>query len=358
MYRQRAADAAKTLLSNASRRLLTPNPTDLPEMSQALDASLDWQLGNNPPGHTHGPFEPNFSETRSNALGFQVAPGDGYTTPGDQVELSTRAMRSIIAADLGSDAQRWFDERTEPFRSNNFSYTTGFGANFATAVDRNGIVEAAATYGWPAELTSHFPDTLVEMANRAVTSLPALQPFFTTIRAGRSAGGQQITFDIVREIDFSELLPLMRAFGMENRHAGLVTVGAFVLGARYKLPARSATLTLLRSGAEVEMRLDIDLDALPDAPQVLLPLLRLPMAERPSGLQAFDRWLTALTPDGYTGPGSVTVLSIRVRPTMPARIAVYLRPIAFDNAPAEQPPTNQTTDEFAAADMPKWHQTA
>ncbi len=358
MSRQRAADVAKRLLGSASRRLLTPDPTDLPAMSAALDESLDWRLGQAPSWHTHGPFEPNFSETRGHALGFQVAPGDSYTTPGDKIDLATRAMRSIIAADLGSDARRWFDERTEPFRSNNFSFATGFGANFATAVDRNGIVEAAATYGWPAELTNQFPDTLIEMANRAMTALPALQPFFTTIRAGRCAGGQQITFDIIREIDFSELLPLMQSFGMENRHAGLVTVGAFVLGARYKLPARSATLTLLRSGSEVEMRLDIDLDALPDAPPVLLPLLRLPMAERPAGLQAFDRWLTALTPDGYTGPGSVTVFSIRVRPSMPARIAVYLRPIAFEDAPPESSQAGFPSDEFSAADMPQWRQTA
>jgi hypothetical protein len=91
---------------------------------------------------------------------------------------------------------------------------------------------------------------------------------------------------------------------------------------------------------------------LPDAPPVLLPLLRLPMAERPSGLQAFDRWLTALTPDGYTGPGSVTVLSIRVRPSMPARLAVYLRPVAFDAENAEEAPQPQHPNEFTAAQMP------
>ena len=141
---------------------------------------------------------------------------------------------------------------------------------------------------------------------------------------------------------------------MGQRHAGLTTVGAFVLGARYKLPAHSSALTLLRSGADVEMRLDIDLDALPDAPPVLLPLLRLPMAERPSGLQAFDRWLTALTPDGYSGPGSVTVLSIRVRPDMPARLAVFLRPIAFDVESGREAPGNGASEEFSAADMPLW----
>lgn len=352
MRRQRAADAAKTLLNDASRRLLTHNPSDLPEMSDALEESLDWQLGRHAPSHPHGPFEPAFSETRGNALGFQVAPGDGYVTPGEQVDMATRAMRAVIAADLGPDARYYFDQRTEPFRANDFALSTGYGANFSAAVDRNGIVEAAASYGWPAELTGHFPDTVVEMARIASEALPGLRPFYTTIRAGRSAGGQQITFDITRDVTFAELRPLMDAFGMGARHAGLTTVGAFVLGARYSLPAHSAALTLMRSGREVEMRIDIDLDALPDAPPILLPLLRLPMAERPSGLQAFDRWLTALTPEGYTGPGSVTVLSIRVRPNMPARLAVFLRPIAFDAESDDGATEAAQSEEFAAADMP------
>ena len=39
--------------------------------------------------------------------------------------------------------------------------------------------------------------------------------------------------------------------------------------------------------------------------------------------------MTAMTPQGYFGPGSVTVLSIRVRRDMPARLALFLRPIEF-----------------------------
>ncbi len=262
-------------------------------------------------------------------------------------------MQAVIGADLGPDAGYWFDQRTEPFRASGLHLATGFGANFATAVDRNGVVEAAATYGWPPDLTPQFPRTVVEMARVATEALPALRPFYTTIRAGRCAGGQQITFDVAEEIDFAQLKPLMEAFGMGERHAGLTTLGAFVLGARYRLPAHSTALTLLRSGAEVELRLDVDLDALPDAPPILLPLLRLPMAERPAGLDAFDRWLTALTPDGYTGPGSVTCLSIRVRPGMPARLAVYLRPIAFHPEAGAEASPGATQDEFAAAEMPR-----
>jgi hypothetical protein len=69
--------------------------------------------------------------------------------------------------------------------------------------------------------------------------------------------------------------------------------------------------------------------------------LRLPLTERPQNLAALDTWMTAMTPDGYWGPGSVTVLSVRVRPDMPARLALYLRPLALDAAlpaPATEAP--------------------
>lgn len=351
MARRLASDAARRILSTASRHLLTPDPGDLPEIGSALDQSLDWSLG--PYRARRDAFEPTFSESRANALAFQVEPGDERASAADRAEMSTRALRAIIAADMGPDAAYWFDERTEPLRARDLRWSGGFGANFATAVDRSGVVEAAATYGWPADLTGAFPESVAEMANIAVAALPGLRPFYTTIRCGRSAGGQQITFDIATDTTFEDLKPVMEAFGLGQRHAGLTTLGAFALGARYTLPARSSTLTLLRSGSDVEMRLDINLDALPDAPRVLLPLLRLPMQERPAALASFDRWLTAMTPAGYSGPGSVTVLSIRVRREMPARLAVFLRPIAFE--PEGEPPVPPAPDEeFAYDEMPDW----
>ena len=355
MPRQRASDVARRLLSNASRHLLTPDPTTLREVDTALSSSLDWTLDNRTLARAHrDPFEPTFAENRSNALAFQVEPGDERASAADRAEMATRAMRSIIAADIGPEAAYWFDSRTEPMRGAGMRWRGGFGANFATAIDRGGVLEAAATYGWTPELTAQFPQSVMTMANAAMEVMPSLRPFYTTIRCGRSTGGQQITFDITAETRFDDLKPLMDRFGLGERHAGLMTLGAFVLGARYALPARSSTLTLLRAGSNVELRLDVNLDALPDAPPVLLPLLRLPMSERPAALSSFDRWLTALTPEGYTGPGSVTVLSIRVRPDMPARLAVFLRPIAFEPDTSEAPREDPRSEEISADQMPQW----
>jgi len=54
-------------------------------------------------------------------------------------------------------------------------------------------------------------------------------------------------------------------------------------------------------------------------------------------LQALDRWMIAMTPDGYPGPGTVSVLSIWARPDLPARVAIYLNPAVLQKRTASQP---------------------
>lgn len=338
--RQRAADAAKSLLHNASQRLLTYDPTELPEVSSALDQSLDWSMQPEPPGYQR-PFEPNFSETSANTLAFLVNPGNYRASAQDRREMSGHAIREIVGRQLGSRALHWLDSRMEPFNGRYGEARAsqrGFGASYTAGLDRGGVSEAAISYEWGPDTSDSLPTPVYQFTRRAMDTLPGLVPFYTTIRCGRRSGGQQVTFEIDRALALAELKPLMDAFGMGHRHGGLLSLTGFILGARFTLPPRTATLTLMRSRGEVEMRLDINLDALPDTPQQLLPLLRLPMTERPRSLAAMDRWVTALTPDGYHGPGNVSVLSVRVRRDLPARVALFLRPVAFQ--PDAGPPAD------------------
>lgn len=344
--RQRAADAAKSLLHNASQRLLTYDPTELPEVSGALDQSLDWSMEPNPPAYQR-PFEPNFSETSANTLAFLVNPGNYRASPEDRREMSGRAIREIVGRQLGARALHWLDSRIEPFNGHYSAARAsrrGFGASYATGLDRGGVSEAAISYEWGPDTSDFLPAPVYQFTRKAMETLPGLVPFYTTIRCGRHAGGQQVTFEVDQALALSDLKPLMDVFGMGHRHGGLLSLTGFILGARFTLPPRTATLTLMRSRGQVEMRLDINLDALPDTPEQLLPLLRLPMTERPRSLAAMDRWVTALTPDGYYGPGNVSVLSVRVRPDLPARVALFLRPIAFQPG-AQAPEDGQSPDQ-------------
>ena len=150
----------------------------------------------------------------------------------------------------------------------------------------------------------------------------------------------------------ANLQPLMERLGLGHRHAGLMSAAAFILGARFTLPPDTAALTLRPARAGVELRLDVNLDALPDPPAQLMALMRLQMTERPKSIQGLDRWLMALTPDGYPGPGTVSVLSVWVRPDLPARVALYLRPAAFDSSiPQTTQSPRQVTGQGAATSI-------
>ena len=88
-----------------------------------------------------------------------------------------------------------------------------------------------------------------------------------------------------------------------------------------------------RLEAAIEHLEAYDLDALPDVPEPLAPLLQMQMAERPRSLDQWRHWLSAFTQEGYASAGAFSVLSIVVRPDLPARIALHLRPATIDAPP-------------------------
>lgn len=337
MYaRTRAADAAKRLLRTASHRLMTPDPTTDRVLTRSLDRSLDWRVGEAAPVANRC-FEPSFAETAGRTLAFQVQPAGRGISLADQREISNGAVRGLIEEHFGAEPLAWFDGKAEAALAR--SASAGHGARYALGLDAGGLTEVQASYEWGPAVVDMLPGPVMDLAQLALSALPGLRPFATTIRCGRASGGQQIAFELAQETALDALKPLMEALGMGERHGSLVTLMAFVLGARFTLPPSVATLTLLHTQRGPELRLDVNVDALPDAPEQLLPLMRLPLTERPQNLAALDAWMTAMTPDGYWGPGSVTVLSVRVRPDMGARLALYLRPMALDAAaPAAEAP--------------------
>jgi hypothetical protein len=326
MRKQSAAETAKRLLYAASRRLHTANPTEL--LGGVLDASLPLPVGDEA-YRGQRLLEPNFSETAARNLSFVMSTGGPRATPADRTESATRAIRWLVKDQFGPQALYWLDGRLEPVRGRDYRVNR-WGAWFGSGFDRNGMMESLVAYEWGPTLTDSLSPQLFRLAKTALESQVGLRPIFSAIRCGRSSGSQQLTFAIDYPLSLSNLKPLMERLDLGHRHGSLMSATAFLLGARFTLPPGTATLTLIPTRSGPELRLDINLDALPDPPEQLMPLMRLQMAERPRSLRALDQWVMALTPDGFSGPGNVTVLSIRVRPEMPARVALYLRPVALD----------------------------
>jgi hypothetical protein len=319
------AQRARRLLAQAAGRLGTADPLD--DVGAAIDESLDVPYGE-PLADT--PLSTHYSEQTPEQLNFVMRAAGRGVSGADRIRSASQAMTRVVERQFGRGARHWLDNQLETVRSLDNGRSCSWGAAFGSAFDRAGLAESYVHCEWGPAMMDALPAPLHRIASLALQSMPALRPVILSVRCGRSAGAQQLSFESERPLALAALQPLMDQLGLGHRHAGLMSAVAFILGARFVLPAESAMLTLrpLRQG--VEMRLDVSLDAIPDLPAQLMALTRLQMTERPRSVHGMDRWLTALTPDGYPGPGTVSVLSVWVRPDLPARVALYLRPASLD----------------------------
>jgi hypothetical protein len=144
-----------------------------------------------------------------------------------------------------------------------------------------------------------------------------------------------MSFRVAAELPLAALRPVMDDLGLGHHHPSLMTGVALLLGARYTLPPGSALITVRPLPRGLELRLDIDLEAIPDLPPNVAGLLALQLGERPRSLRALEQWASAFTPDDDHGPGTLSVLSVTVRPDMGARLSVYLRPRLLTDAAVE-----------------------
>lgn len=323
-----ASAGARRLLSAASRRLRTADPAE--HLGPFLDESLSLPAGSPAYRRPHA-FETRFSETAPRRLALGMAVGDPRAAPSERVEGATRAMRYLVHHNFGPEALRWFDGRSEPMRVSH-----GHGSAWvASAFDRNGVGESQVTYSWSPQTMDSLPAPAHQLVQSALDAMPALRPAFTTLRCGRSTGSQEITFRVDGPLSLAGLRPLMDRLGLGAQHERLGNALAFLLGARFTLPPDSALVTLRPGRGGVELRIDVDLEAIPDVPPNLAALLQLQLVERPRSLRALEDWVTAFTPDGRRSPGEISVLSVAVRPDMTARMAVELRPVVVtgDGAP-------------------------
>ncbi len=312
-----AALGAKRLLSTAARRLGTVDP--VAQLAPFLDESLQLPPGSLAYRRPHA-FETRFSERAPRNLQLGMSVGDPEAPGSERTNGTTRAMRYVVHQNFGSDALRWLDGRSEALRYGSDDAWLGSG------FDHNGVREASVSYAWGPHTTESLARPIHDAVHMAVEAMPALRPALTAIHCGRSFGSQAITFRIDGALQLSDLRPLMDVFDLGSQHTRLVNAVAFVLGARFTLPPDTALLTLRPTTSGMEMRLDVDLEGIPDVPPNVASLLQLQLVERPQSLAALERWMTAMTPEGYLSPGALAVLSVLIRPSMGPRLSIDMRP--------------------------------
>jgi hypothetical protein len=280
-------------------------------------------------------FEPRYSETAAGALQFAVEVPENGPAGSGGVSAASQEVRRMLGDTLGRKAVLWFDRSTDGARS---AAADDDSATVVSAFDRDGFREAEVTYLWGPWFTDALPDPARQVASTVVQTLPGAQPAFTTVRAARQCGSQSMSFRLSAPLPLAALGPLMAELGLAQHQQSLTTAVAFALGATYALPADAAMLTIRPMRQGLELRLDIDLEQVPNLPPNIADLIALELSERPRSLHALEQWVAAFSPDGDETPGSLSVLSVTVRPDMPARLSLYVRPrLALADA---APPNN------------------
>lgn len=329
MREHSAARSAKLLLRNAAQQLHTADPVH--ELGDMLDESLARPAGDH--GYLGRPtLEPVFAETAAGRLAFDLLPGGPWASPRDRVAAATETVRRATARNFGRSALHWLDGQLEVKGALGGRSST-WGASLGSGFGRDGLLESAVHLEWGPQLMESLPAPLHRAAQVVMESLPGARPALSTVCAMRHGGSQQVTFEVPQALRLERLRPVMERLGLGHQHASLVSAVALLLGARYTLPPKAAMLNVRVGRSGVSLRLDVDLDAIPDPPPEMTRLLRLQMAERPMSLRTFQCWAAALTPEGYDGPGRLSILSVVVRPDLPARLSLHLRPAVIEQPP-------------------------
>ncbi|WP_394826328.1 hypothetical protein [Pendulispora albinea] len=332
----------RRLLSAAAKHLETVDPN--PVVGDVVAQSFDGDDASDPMASGEA-ITPHFAENAPGALSLLFRPGGVHASPRDRVETSILAARRVIDQHLGRDARKWLEGRVEPAVARDYRPERG-GGTFGSSFDRFGVAESVVGFNLTGSLIDSLVPALHRLGRMAMSALPGLRPTFTMVRCGRTAGTQQITFDIEQPLALGDLKPLMHELGLGHQHGSMVSATAFLLGARFTLPPNTAQLTLRPVRGGVEMRLDVMLEAIDDPPPQMLSLLRLLMTERPRSLRTLDRWLSAFTPEGFPSAGDFTVLSVWARHDVPARVALYLRPAALATQPERAPSRTRPRHEL------------
>lgn len=333
MSARRMSDLVARRLARASQHLGTANP--LPYLGGLLDRTFALPEGHPQYGYntlTPGaaPFESSFSEEEPGALRFTIEPLGPTESPLARRDEATYEMRRLVGPIFGDGALRWFDRHSEEWRGLSGCSKLRYGAFFGSSFDQEGLRSAKVYYEMLPGQLEGFSDVLGSLARQALRALPSLLPVFTSISCTQHRGRQRVTFVHGGPLRLLSLEPLLASFGLSAQLPALMQIFGVALGGRFELPDQTVLMALGKDGDGVELELYVLLGLIPDLPANFLELLNLGLAERPRELNALRGWLDAFRPAPHSAAGNFSVLSVRLTPTQPARVSLYLRPIEFE----------------------------
>lgn len=280
------------------------------------------------------PLQPVFATAKPSSLSFNLEPLGPDASGGDRRDMATREMRRLVGGNFGGAALNWLDQATESQRGMARPQALNYGAFFGSSFDSGGLQSATVTYEGGDNALGEVNPQLARLIGTAMSTMPGLRPVFTTLVAGRDYGSQWVTFLLTNGFRLAKMQPMLDELGLGKRLANILQVVGVALGGRFDLPSGSTLVAFGRGPDGPALELQIMLDAIPDVPPNFLQLLTMNLRERPRELGALERFLEAFTPDDNVWPGRFSILGIRVDPTGPPKVSLFLRPVEFELSPA------------------------
>lgn len=334
-----ASQIARYRLGIAARRLGTHNPADF--IGSIIDRSFERPIGDPHYGSNalvpgSFPLEQSFSELSNRSLRLAMQPLGANATPLSRRNETSREVRRLINQNYGSKALKWYDHRSETWRGSDIDGRAQFGAWLGTGVDAAGLQQIKAYYEMTPNQIDALPPNLQHACRIAMAMLPGLVPIFTSVACGRRSGAQRVYFYHKGDLRLLDLEPLMHRLGIGHQLPSLLTALGLLLGGRFTLRDGSVIIGLRDTRRGIEMKLEVLLGGFPDPPREMHGLIKMHLAQRPDSQHALENWIQANTPDDYTTPGDISVLGVRVRPQMGARLNIYFRPVGYDRPPSRR----------------------
>jgi hypothetical protein len=324
-------------LDTASLRLRTVRPSSM--LGGMIEDSFAYPEGDpryafNALAPGAAPIEAVCRMAQPQSLSFNLEPLGPDATGSDRRDMASREMRRLVGDNFGRDALLWFDGASESHRGMTRNAALNYGAFFGSSFDGGGLQSATVTYEGDGNTLGDVNPALARLIGASMSAMPGLRPIFTTLVAGRDYGSQWVTFLLTNGFRLADMQPMLDELGLGARLASLLQVIGVALGGRFDIPSGAALVAFGRGPQGVELELQVMLDAIPDVPPNFLQLLTMNLRERPRELGALERFLEAFTPEDNVWPGRFSILGIRVGPSGPPRVSLFLRPVEFEITPA------------------------
>ena len=104
-------------------------------------------------------------------LRFTVEPLGPEASGGERRDEATREMRRLVRPCFGNEALRWFDARSEEWRTSGSGSGLNYGAFFGSSYDRDGLSSSKVYYETGPHQMRALPRELFEVVTTVLISV-------------------------------------------------------------------------------------------------------------------------------------------------------------------------------------------